>query len=206
MAYINLTGDSNGDLHTAEMHNAKFGAISSVINGNIDLENLTNPKSIYVLNSSASGVGTSSGFVRAPALTDGGINATGPVSTASAFNVILGSVARIPVDSTFVAGYFAFNLQKNAGYGGETANLYLQASSAIGGTYSTSVASKTGVAFETASGAAPAFQWTEVTLTNAATALTAGTFIRFVIQNYPANAIDPPLCNLRLVLKANHLS
>ena len=49
MAYITITGDSDGDLHDAEMHNSKFGAIASVLNGNIDLENLTNPKSSQIL-------------------------------------------------------------------------------------------------------------------------------------------------------------
>ena len=47
MGYINLTGDSNGDLHDAEMHNAKFGAIASVLNGNIDSDNLAAPQSVF---------------------------------------------------------------------------------------------------------------------------------------------------------------
>tara|TARA_R100001086_G_scaffold10259_2_gene5507 strand:+ start:1115 stop:1786 length:672 start_codon:yes stop_codon:yes gene_type:complete len=43
MALITLTGDSDGDLHTAAMHNSKFGAIASVINGNIGIDNLAVP-------------------------------------------------------------------------------------------------------------------------------------------------------------------
>ena len=45
MGYINLTGDSDGDLHTAALHNAKFGAVASVLNGNIDRDNLYAPQS-----------------------------------------------------------------------------------------------------------------------------------------------------------------
>ena len=40
MGLITLTGDSDGDLHTAALHNAKFGAIASVLNGNVDHANL----------------------------------------------------------------------------------------------------------------------------------------------------------------------
>lgn len=46
MALITLTGDSDGDLHTADLHNSKFGAIASVLNGNVDLDNLAKPNSV----------------------------------------------------------------------------------------------------------------------------------------------------------------
>tara|TARA_R100000655_G_scaffold22915_2_gene46379 strand:- start:9808 stop:10443 length:636 start_codon:yes stop_codon:yes gene_type:complete len=46
MGFITLTGDSDGDLHTAALHNNKFGAIASVLNGNINKDNLAAPQSI----------------------------------------------------------------------------------------------------------------------------------------------------------------
>ena len=46
MGFITLTGDSDGDLHTAALHNNKFGAIASVLNGNVDRDNLAAPQSI----------------------------------------------------------------------------------------------------------------------------------------------------------------
>ena len=64
MALITLTGDSDGDLHTADLHNSKFGAIASVLNGNVDLDNLANPKSrgVFTFNSSGNNAGVSTLF------------------------------------------------------------------------------------------------------------------------------------------------
>lgn len=111
MAYINITGDSDGDLHTAALHNAKFGAIASVLNGNVDHDNLTYPKGIFTWNFTTnksyvveSGGGAGVGYsditlLHATDKTIGTLDGTQsqPVQTASAYNVILSSYTKAPV-------------------------------------------------------------------------------------------------------------
>ena len=53
MAKVFIQPDSDGDLHTAAMHNNKFQVILNEINGNLDEKNLKYPNSRFVLSSSA---------------------------------------------------------------------------------------------------------------------------------------------------------
>jgi hypothetical protein len=53
MAKVFIQPDSDGDLHTAAMHNNKFQVILNEINGNLDEKNLKYPNSILVLESDA---------------------------------------------------------------------------------------------------------------------------------------------------------
>ena len=110
MAYITITGDSDGDLHTAAMHNSKFGAIASVINGNIGPDNLTNPNSELVYTCSAKNMLTASAAADNLLLTGyftlGGTSNTGaysnptPVRTAGYWNVVSNSVIKVPATMT----------------------------------------------------------------------------------------------------------
>jgi len=111
MAYINITGDSDGDLHTAAMHNSKFGAIASVLNGNVDHDNLTYPKSLFTWNFTTnksyvveSGGGAGVGYsditlLHATNKTIGTLDgvACQPATTAGAYNVLLSSYTKAPV-------------------------------------------------------------------------------------------------------------
>tara|TARA_R110002012_G_scaffold259547_3_gene441098 strand:+ start:122 stop:784 length:663 start_codon:yes stop_codon:yes gene_type:complete len=117
MAYINITGDSDGDLHTAALHNAKFGALASVLNGNVDHDNLKYPNSMvtwsisngkgYVLESGA-GSGTSyqdTCLLHATDSTIGNLGASNmiPASTAGAYNVLTNSYIKTPAALTHVS-------------------------------------------------------------------------------------------------------
>tara|TARA_R100001594_G_C4052587_1_gene265287 strand:- start:2000 stop:2680 length:681 start_codon:yes stop_codon:yes gene_type:complete len=53
MAKVFIQPDSDGDLHTAAMHNNKFQVILNEINGNLDEKNLKYPNSIFTLESDA---------------------------------------------------------------------------------------------------------------------------------------------------------
>jgi hypothetical protein len=104
MAYITITGDSDGDLHDAEMHNSKFGAIASVLNGNIDLENLTNPKSSQILLFTINGEsGTDTGknaFYPLTSETAGDVNGTSWSNASGTHNVLKSSWFKTPVSAS----------------------------------------------------------------------------------------------------------
>tara|TARA_R110001599_G_scaffold11848_3_gene55855 strand:+ start:2030 stop:2710 length:681 start_codon:yes stop_codon:yes gene_type:complete len=53
MAKVFIQPDSDGDLHTAAMHNNKFQVVLNEINGNLDEKNLKYPNSIFTLESDA---------------------------------------------------------------------------------------------------------------------------------------------------------
>ena len=110
MAYITITGDSDGDLHTAAMHNSKFGAIASVINGNIGPDNLTNPNSELVYTCNATNMRDSldaaDNLLLTGYFTLGSTSNTGaysdptPVKTLNQWNVVSNSVIKVPATMT----------------------------------------------------------------------------------------------------------
>jgi hypothetical protein len=192
MAYINLTGDSDGDLHTAAMHNAKFGAIASVLNGNIDEDNLKYPNSLItwqvnaaamhcvvsstggqatygasVLSTSSSTVGT---------LSAGNIT-TAPSVTSGQHNVLITSFRKVPAAMTHVAT--SAIVVQDPSFTGTAANstLRFQEADALLGTY-----------HDIATGpflpdAASVVTPTEVTMTYSQTNMAANKYFRIVYTN-----------------------
>lgn len=133
MAYITITGDSDGDLHNADMHNSKFGAIASVINGNIDLENLTNPKSNGIIRLNYNGFYDSTlhgknYFYQLTGPTAGNINSMGWLNSAGADNVIKTSWFKIPFSIRITSAKVIYSTS-TFGTSGEDYNIYLQVSS-----------------------------------------------------------------------------
>lgn len=218
MAYITITGDSDGDLHTAAMHNSKFGAIASVINGNLSHENLLYPNSEMVIVCSASHI--TAALVSA---THADIKATcgyatlasgvGTVAAASelvssstsVFNVVNNSVVKIPatmaikenvqiVVDVLTGGDFAtgkdltFQLQKSNSPNNLTAW--------------TNVGSSVSHDCHDAS-------YAKTILTLSGTAgqqITAEHYIRLVVQNNDTNVAFPPTLVGIIRLSAPHIS
>ena len=105
MGYITISGDSDGDLHSADLHNKKFGAIASVINGNIDLVNLVNPSSEFLITASAithvSGDLHGSPWYRFGSTTSGTPTAETLSNTSGELHAPASSIIRIPFAGTF---------------------------------------------------------------------------------------------------------
>tara|TARA_R100000278_G_scaffold46215_4_gene40183 strand:- start:7404 stop:8048 length:645 start_codon:yes stop_codon:yes gene_type:complete len=145
MAYINLTGDSNGDLHNAEMHNAKFGAIASVLNGNIDADNLAAPQSLLTWEISngfterSDGTDNTNDMLRVSNSdsTSGILNVANfaVVQTTDAFYLLTHSLRKAHANMTLV-GVSALVYQQPGTVTGNTFSLIFQKSSTITGTYS----------------------------------------------------------------------
>ena len=107
---------ANGDLHNAEMHNAKFGAIASVINGNIDSDNLAAPQS-YLNWSISTDFGTDNDSAGSNINTNGVLELAGSTKsvgtlgtatftitqTGGKFLLILNSLRKAPADMTLVS-------------------------------------------------------------------------------------------------------
>jgi len=133
MALITLTGDSDGDLHTAALHNSKFGAIASVLNGNVDLDNLSKPKSTGILRFGLNGyrnatIDADQEFYQLASATAGTINGLGWLNSGSGDSVLVKSWIRIPTAITLVSAVIIYpTATVNAS--GENFNVYLQKSS-----------------------------------------------------------------------------
>lgn len=140
MGYINLTGDSDGDLHTAAMHNVKFGAIASVLNGNIDADNLTNPYSRTSFHFHCTGIQAAQNefYDLGPTLTAGTINGMNGVSSAGFVNCLKSSWVKIPFSMVITNVILIANQNNNPGtlISGEDYRIELQKSSSLNGTYS----------------------------------------------------------------------
>jgi hypothetical protein len=143
MALITLVGDSDGDLHTAALHNAKFGAIASVLNGNVDHANLAYPYSVGNFNFVCDGPSIATQFYDIGATsTTGTIAANTASNTAGDCNVLKGSWIKVP-QAIIVTSAIMICQETNAGgtlVSGENYEITLQKASSITGTYS-SVAS-----------------------------------------------------------------
>lgn len=127
MAYITITGDSDGDLHTADMHNSKFGAIASVINGNIDLENLTNPNSRGHITFSNSNQNLAATYLELATSTSPNPNASVGDKAAGKFNLLINSIFKAPFPLTITSVNFCI-LSTSSYVNGENFVLSLQAS------------------------------------------------------------------------------
>lgn len=201
MAYITITGDSDGDLHTADLHNKKFGAIASVINGNIDHENLVNPSSEFLITASATYDG--SGWYRFGTLTVGDPVAEVPSAAASNIHAPIGSIVRVPFAGTFTDNV-TVTVAKSTNHGTgatETFAFELQKSSTVDGTYS-----KIGNTINEVCGIAAGVELHVVTITGTSgQSLTAGDYIRLIIQNPSSNPSKPPSVTLTARIKTLHV-
>ena len=195
MAYINITGDSDGDLHTASLHNTKFGAIASVLNGNVDHDNLKYPRSVSTMNFSANQTTTgwfvpqdsSAGTTTPAAVLGYQIYGTVSLSTNNITNVMKSSLIRMPSAATLTSVKFLY-LPRSTGYAAsDECDLYLQRSTSLTSDFE-NIASLENVSFYNASNVI----MREYTLAISGAAIAAGQYIRFAIRTDLLNGQLPP--------------
>ena len=187
MGFITISGDSDGDLHTADLHNKKFGAIASVLNGNIEHDNLKYPSSEFLLTAHANYNGD--GWVRFATLTSGVPVGTAATNTASHIHAPLGSVIRVPFAVVTQSAFSA----------GDNLSFMLQKSSSLNGTYST-IASVN----NDCQSASHDFEVITITGTSGQS-VAAGDYIRLLVQNAAANPTYPPSLNMTARMKTEHV-
>lgn len=144
MALITLVGDSDGDLHTAALHNAKFGAIASVLNGNVDHANLSHPYSVGNFNFVCDGPSIATQFYDIGTTdTTGTIAANSASNTAGDCNVLKGSWIKVPQAITVTSAILICQEINSGGtlVSGENYSIKLQKASTLTGSYSTTIAS-----------------------------------------------------------------
>mgnify|MGYP003649247481 CR=1 FL=1 len=141
MALITLVGDSDGDLHTAALHNSKFGAIASVLNGNVDHANLAFPYTSGSYNFVCDGTTLPVQFYDI-----GTTDTTGTIAgltaslTAGDCNVLKGSWIKVP--SAIIVTSVTLIAQENTSLQpGENYSIKLQKASSLTGSYGTTIAS-----------------------------------------------------------------
>ena len=180
MAFITLTGDSDGDLHTADLHNKKFGAIASVLNGNIEHNNLKFPYSVgyfnWVTNANAFnwyGIGTNS--------TQGTIGGLTGISTAANANALKMTWVRVPKAMTLLS-LKLIAAAHNAFASGDNFTIELQKSSSLSGTY-TVIGTKT----EDFYNASATGVIEEYTVPISSPSISANDYIRLVLKNPPTH-------------------
>ena len=210
MAFINITGDSDGDLHTAALHNNKFGAMASLLNGNIDKDNLANPQNIYTMTFSG-GPGTqlvtgpandSESWVSIASLT----SATADSNTHSTVNgdvqCLFPSWVKMINASTLVSCHLNYLATSAASATGPPAFVaYLQSSATLTGTYDTVHATSGTLNWNHAS-----FLMRDDTFTINSAAIAANRYIRMVVVNPGANSFYPPKMTLTLTFKTYHVA
>jgi hypothetical protein len=212
MAYINITGDSDGDLHTAAMHNSKFGAIASVLNGNVDHDNLTYPRSIFTWNFTTnksyvveSGGGAGVGYsditlLHATDKTIGTLDGTQsqPATTAGAYNVVLSSYTKAPVALEHVATS-VICIENNDFTTSADMELIFQTSSALAGgsgTYS-DIATLTFDPDTAGSALLP----TEHAMSYSSNTISANHFFRIIYRNPPSGSLAGDIMpNLKIAI------
>tara|TARA_R100000995_G_scaffold84811_1_gene64970 strand:- start:1769 stop:2431 length:663 start_codon:yes stop_codon:yes gene_type:complete len=194
MAYINITGDSDGDLHTAAMHNSKFGAIASVLNGNVDHDNLTYPKSLFTWNFTTnksyvveSGGGAGVGYsditlLHATNKTIGTLDgvACQPATTAGAYNVLLSSYTKAPVALEHVATSVICINNSNFTTSANMELIFQVSSSLAGGTGTYSDIASVTFDPDTASSALTP---TELSMSYSSNTISANNFFRIIYRN-----------------------
>ncbi len=150
MGYITLTGDSDGDLHTAALHNEKFGAIASVLNGNVDHDNLKYPKAMFTWEfgthkATTDTIGGAKYNTYGPAYllntttaTGGAINATTtvPSITASHYNLIVDSYRKALVPLVH-QGTSAIAITFDGFASSQSIQVLFQTSTSLTGTWTT---------------------------------------------------------------------
>ena len=213
MAYINITGDSDGDLHTAAMHNSKFGAIASVLNGNVDHDNLTYPRSLltwnittnkgYMLDDNDPDIGTTWSDVALLSATDktiGTLSATanGPILTTGYYIAVLSSYMKAPVGLEHVATS-VICIDDPAFTNSAGMELIFQTSSALAGgsgTYS-DIATAT---FDPDAGGV-ALTPTEIAMSYSSNTIAANSFFRVIYRNPTSGSLAGDLMpNLKIAI------
>jgi hypothetical protein len=206
MALITLTGDSDGDLHTADLHNSKFGAIASVLNGNVDLDNLAKPKSTGIIRFNLNGYHDSNTdghneFYQLTSATAGNINGLGFLASTNADNVIKSTWFKCPI---------ALSLQNckviysTSAYGnsGQNFNVYVQVSSSttITDSYTT-----IGTFTNDFNGSVSI---NEETVSLSSTAVGANYYMRVVVENPSTFTLGepPPGFEITLQYKTDHVA
>mgnify|MGYP003132915536 FL=1 len=198
MGFITISGDSDGDLHTADLHNKKFGAVASVLNGNIEHDNLKYPNSEFLLTAHANYNGD--GWVRYPTLTSGVPAGTAATNTASHIHAPLGSVIRIPFAGTFTDNVTVSVVTQSAFSAGDNLAFLLQKSSSLNGTYS-QIGSTTNNDCQSASS-----NFEVITITGTSgQSVAAGDYIRVIVQNAASNPTYPPSLNVTARMKTEHV-
>jgi len=196
MAYITIPGDSDGDLHDAAMHNSKFGAIASVLNGNIDLENLANPNNFGTFHFHGTGISSGAELYEIPSATSGSFSALTGNNASGSYNSL---------KSSYIKTDFAFNIQsvRLLGASGPTLGgdwtIYFQVGSTLGGAFTT-YSSKT-FTFNSASLTALEQEFTTVF-----TGVAANSYLRVVVYNGTGGAAFPPPFTLLVTYKTEHTS
>ena len=195
MAYINITGDADGDLHTAELHNAKFGAIVGVLNGNVDHDNLKFPNSVSTAIFSAhrdvgdwcipqdpAGSTTSAAAVLGYEIVTPTVLAANGVT-----NIVKSSIVRVHYDMTLTSVKFLYMPRSTEFVAGDECDLYLQRSGSLSSVF-TNIASLENISFYNAS----AVIAREYTLSISSASIDAGQYIRFALRNDASNGRIPP--------------
>lgn len=183
MGYITITGDSDGDLHDADMHNSKFGAIASVLNGNIDQDNLANPFSHGTLNFHCTGTSSGAEFYDIPSATSGTIDALTGTN-------VLGEVNA--VKESYMKTQFAFTIEDvrlicgiGSGFNNADATVSLQTATTLTGTY-TKIYTKD-INFYNASAGIR-----EEVISSGTPAVDANSFLRVVFENTATGSTHYP--------------
>tara|TARA_R110000751_G_scaffold94095_1_gene183624 strand:- start:2426 stop:3034 length:609 start_codon:yes stop_codon:yes gene_type:complete len=177
MALITLVGDSDGDLHTAALHNSKFGAIASVLNGNVDHANLAFPYTGGSYNFGCDGTTLPVQFYVIGAETSGTIVASSAVATAGIANVLKASWIKVPSAITISRVVLIAEENTSPLTSGENYSIKLQKASSLTGTYST-VAS---VDYDFYG--APTSGPVETALTVSSPAIDQNNYIRLMLKN-----------------------
>jgi hypothetical protein len=197
MGFITLTGDSDGDLHTAALHNNKFGAIASVLNGNVDHNNLKYPFSVGAFNFVStgpntyeeSGGGAASSFKNmewydmGTSATSATIVANEATAAATRSNVLKASWVKIP--KTIQIESVRVIANRAALVSGENYTFNVQSASSLTGTYSTNA---TGTFDFVGAISTPV----ETTLTVNTPGISANSYMRFLLTN-PSTFTAPGL-------------
>jgi len=199
MGYITVSGDSNGDLHDANMHNEKFGAIASVINGNIGRENLLYPNSEFII--TAEGIHTQ-GWYRFASSTSGVPTANVAGNGSGDLHAPIASVIKIPFTGTFTENVSVV-ICKTSGYAsGNNLSFVLQKASTVGGTYS----NVGNVVTNDCTPSSGAFELESITLTGTTgQTIPAGHFIRLLVTNNTTGSDYPPSLTMTARMKTQHV-
>ena len=222
MGYITITGDSDGDLHNAAMHNSKFGAIASVLNGNVDHDNLAYPNSELVLTATGKHIDTAmftpgspvtgltatyagllTGYQSVGATASSGAASAGAVATADHYNVLTGSVVKIPATMTFKSNPVIV-VDNDPDYdAAKNLTFILQRTDAAD-----DISAWTNVAAGiTHTCHHAAYSQTILTLSNVANAtVNANHYIRLIVQNNDVGTALPPTVSLTVRLSTPHIT
>ena len=198
MGFITISGDSDGDLHTADLHNKKFGAIASVLNGNIEHDNLKYPSSEFLITASAS---YAENWARFASSTSGTPTATVASNSVNLYHAPISSFIRIPFAGTFTDNVTVIAIASSSYASGDNLTFELQKSSTVGGTYSTIGSAATNDCY-----VAAGHEFKTITLTGTSgQSVAAGDYIRLIVKNAAVNTMTPPDLTMTARMKTEHV-